>query len=183
VGVIGVAFFPERKPVPPPVVRRPIARPAPLPYDEYRPRFDPPSMNDGAAPSGPPMQHPRSAPTRSPSPAPAAAGGGASEPRRETAPAKRAAQAGAARDEVGQSGRINNLGTEFGETRESVVSSVAFERASPSHPALVVSVRYDDADGLSARGIDLSVLGYAQRLPVRDEPEAFPVSRFAQPPP
>jgi len=181
VGVIGVAFFPERK-RPPPVVRRPIARPAPPPYDEYRPRFDAPSMNDGAAPSGPPMQHPRPAPARSTAQAPAAAGGSASEARRESAPAKRAAQAGP-RDELGASGTINNLGTEFGETRQSVVSSVAFERASPTHPALVASVRYDDADGLSARGIDLSALGYSRRQPVSDEPEAFPVSHFAQPPP
>jgi hypothetical protein len=183
VGVIGVAFFPERKRPLPPVVRRPIARPAPLPYDdEYRPRFDEPSMNEHAAPSGPPIQHPRLAPPRSPAPAPAAAGGSARETRRESAPAKRAAQAGP-RDDLGASGTINNLGTEFGETRESVVSSVAFERASPTHPALVASVRYDDADGLSARGIDLSVLGYSRRPPLGDEPEAFPVSHFAEPPP
>ena len=78
---------------------------------------------------------------------------------------------------------MNNLGTEFGETRENVVSSVSFERASPTQPVLVSTLRYDDADGLSARGIDLSGLGYYQRSAPSAEPQAFPVSHFAQPPP
>jgi hypothetical protein len=100
-----------------------------------------------------------------------------------SAPARREAAKGAARDDFGPTDSVNNLGTEFGETRESVVSSVAFERASPTSPALIASLRYDDADGLSARGIDLSALGYSARLPANEEPEPFPGSHFAQPPP
>ena len=76
---------------------------------------------------------------------------------------------------------MNNLGTEFGERRHSAVSEVSFERQNPARPAQLVNLRYDDERGLAARGIDLSSLG---RRFVRDrhEPEAFPVSRFAQPP-
>jgi hypothetical protein len=179
VGVIGVAFFPERvRPPPQPVVRRPTPGPAPLPYDYDSPSFDGRS-SDKAAPA-PTLQHPRAVPPRAS--APASEGGGAAEARR--APAKREAAKGAPSDDLGGSDSVNNLGTEFGETRESVVSSVSFERASPTHPALLATVRYDDADGLSARGIDLSSLGYySRRPPVSDEPQAFPVSRFAQPPP
>jgi hypothetical protein len=57
---------------------------------------------------------------------------------------------------------------------------VAFERRSPTHPAAVLTLRYDDYEGLSARGIDLSSLGYAYRYEA--EPEPFPYRRFAQPP-
>jgi hypothetical protein len=73
------------------------------------------------------------------------------------------------------------LGTKYGETQESVVSSVPFERASATHPAWLGTLRYDDADGLTARGIDLSPYLYAR--PQYDEPQAFPVTRFSQPPP
>jgi len=184
VGVIGVAFFPERvrrPPPPPPIARRPMPRP--VPYDSYdSPSYDGRgASNDKAAPA-PTMQHPRAVPPRAS--APASEGAGAGEARRDRAPAKRDSAQGAPSDDLGGSGSVNNLGTEFGETRESVVSSVSFERASPTHPALLTTLRYDDADGLSARGIDLSVLGYYyRRPPMNDEPQAFPVSHFAQPPP
>jgi hypothetical protein len=143
VGVIGVAFFPERPRPPAPVMRRPIPRPAPLPYDYYGYNgYDRETQGGGAD---------RAAP---------------SEPRKsQAAPAS----------------GLNNLGTEFGENHESVVSSVPFERASATHPALLSTLRYDDADGLSARGIDVSPYLYGRQL--NDEPQPFPVSRFAQPPP
>lgn len=48
---------------------------------------------------------------------------------------------------------------------------VAFERRSKTHPSAVLSLRYDDYDGLQARGIDLSSLGYAYRD--EGEPQAF----------
>ena len=76
---------------------------------------------------------------------------------------------------------VNNLGTEFGERRHSAVVEVPFERQNPTRPTQLVSLRYDDASGLEARGIDLSSLGrrFVREL---DEPRAFPVSRFAEPP-
>jgi hypothetical protein len=171
VGVIGVAFFPERARPPEPVMRRPrpLPRPAPLPYDysrDGRNRGDLESDREG-------RREPAKPSTEGRADAPAAA-----SPRAESA-TKGRAEKRASRDDY--RGSVNNLGTEFGESRESVVSSVSFVRASPTHPALLSTLRYDDADGLEARGIDVS--GYAIRRGYPDEPQAFPVSRFAQPPP
>lgn len=47
------------------------------------------------------------------------------------------------------------LGTEFGERRHAPVRQVAFERRS-SRPTSTLSLRYDDARGLEAQGVDLS---------------------------
>jgi hypothetical protein len=182
VGIIGVAFFPERvrPPPPPPIARRPLPRPVPRPYEYSSPTFDGRgAANDKAAQGMPQFQHPRAIPPRASAPS----AGGTADRARDSSPSKREAAPGATQDELGSNDSVNNLGTEFGETRESVVSSVSFERASPTQPALVSTLRYDDADGLSARGIDLSALGYYRRQPPSDEPQAFPVSRFAQPPP
>jgi len=75
----------------------------------------------------------------------------------------------------------SNIGTEYAESQSSSVVEVAFERRSKTHPSAVLRLRYDDYDGLEARGIDLSSLGYADR---DSEPEPFPLSRnrFAPPP-
>ena len=176
VGVIGVAFFPERARPPAPVMRRPIPRPAPLPYDYYGYN----GYNRDSQAAGADRPEP-SAPGKSTQSAPAAAPrAAASEGRSADVERRRDAAKGAA-DDLGPSGNVNNLGTEFGETHESVVSSVPFERASATHPALLSTLRYDDADGLRARGIEISPYLYGRQL--NDEPQAFPVSRFAQPPP
>ena len=58
-------------------------------------------------------------------------------------------------------GGASNIGTEYGENQNSGAVEVAFERGSPTHPAAVLRLRYDDYAGLAARGIDLSSLGYA----------------------
>ncbi len=177
VGVIGVAFFPERVRPPAPVIRHPIPRPAPLPYDYYGHNSTGGSV-DQARRAPEPMK-PRAA---TPAPAaPTAASEGAGAPAERRRDSARGSADKGAWDDSSASGSVNNLGTEFGETRESVVSSVSFERASASHPALLSTLRYDDADGLTARGIDLSPYVYSRQ--VDDEPQAFPVSRFAQPPP
>lgn len=76
----------------------------------------------------------------------------------------------------------SNIGTEYGESQESNVIEVAFQRRSPTHPQAVLRIRYDDYQGLEARGVDLSSLGgYAERA--RAEPEPFPLSRRFAPPP
>jgi hypothetical protein len=62
----------------------------------------------------------------------------------------------------------------------SQVREVSFERENPRNPARVITLRYDDARGLQARGID--VFGDLRRAEV-SEPDAFPLSRFAPPPP
>jgi hypothetical protein len=174
VGVIGVAFFPERAHPPAPVIRRPIAvpRPAPVPYDYYG--------YNRSGPGGGSVDRAPSQATKSRAQPAAAPRAAASQDRGANDARRREAAKGAA-DDLGPSGSVNNLGTQFGETQQSVVSSVPFERASATHPALLSTLRYDDADGLSARGIDVSPYLYGRQT--LDEPEAFPVSRFAEPPP
>jgi hypothetical protein len=78
----------------------------------------------------------------------------------------------------------SNIGTEYGESEHDRVVEVAFERRTPSHPSALLTLRYDDYDGLEARGVDLSSLGYAYRYEAPDEPDPFPYnrSRFAPPP-
>jgi hypothetical protein len=76
----------------------------------------------------------------------------------------------------------DNLGTAYGERRTSLVTEVAFEREHPTRPAFTTTVRYDDRSGLVARGIDVSA--FDRRVVSRPRnPQAFPVSRFAEPPP
>lgn len=73
--------------------------------------------------------------------------------------------------------RVNDLGTEFGESRESRVREVGFVRRA-RNPEWVTTLRYDDVEGLRARGIDWTPL---DREPL--EPDPFPANRFASPPP
>ncbi|MCC6215726.1 MAG: hypothetical protein IT376_12750 [Polyangiaceae bacterium] len=129
VGVIGVAFFPER-------ARRPA-----IADDDTRRRPRPPA--------------PRSSPRRE----------GRSEGR------------GAAADRSAEA--PSGLGTEYGESRYDEAREVGFVRASPRRPERIVVVRYDDAEGLEARGIDL----WSRPRPHPHPAEPFPGSRFAPPPP
>lgn len=91
--------------------------------------------------------------------------------------AKRGRSAGAPAREAPRED-VNNLGTEYGETHRSSVIEVPFERRTAS-PARIVSLRYDDAEGLRSRGIAIAPPPRAWAQP---EPEPFPESRFAPPP-
>ncbi len=105
--------------------------------------------------------------------------------RRRPAPAKSKSSKKRRTDDTAESSprgdRKNNIGTEYGETRMSRVVGVAFQRASRTRPARVVTVRYDDAEGLRARGIRIRPM-HRQPVVRRDEPMAFPKRRFAPPP-
>jgi hypothetical protein len=76
---------------------------------------------------------------------------------------------------------VNNLGTEYGESRTSYVEEVRFVRASSDKPAYVAVLHYDNAAGLTARGIELEPRRYSYREP--RQPDPFPRNRFAPPPP
>ena len=78
-------------------------------------------------------------------------------------------------------GRTGNLGTEFGESKTSRVTEVSFVRQNRRRPAKIVSIRYDDAEGLEARGI--AVFRRHHRRHASGDPKPFPDSRFAPPPP
>ncbi len=81
------------------------------------------------------------------------------------------------RDDERPNGR---LGTEYGESGWSPVSEVPFRRQNPGRPDAVLTLRYDDADGLAARGLDVYPKPYWAAPPA---PEPFPRNRFAPPPP
>ena len=128
-------------------------RPPPVVHYEPRPL--------GRAAPTPPAEDAEQAP---PSPSPA------------TAPSKSAGGAASA--------SRPGLGTQFGETRESRVVETGFIRASSS-PMALSELRYDDRDGLLSRGIAIDPPVRDPRdaeNELRDTAQAFPQSRFAQPP-
>ncbi len=104
--------------------------------------------------------------------------------RARSAPAKRSAapSSAAPADERSSSARgdTGRLGTEFGESRMSSVTEVRFVRERSASPDRVIVVRYDDASGLEARGIE--VFGERPWRPASVGPDPFPRTRFAQPP-
>lgn len=152
VGVIGVAVFPE-KVRPQPVRRRPIPV---LPAS-------PPTRNDDSRNYYAPPSAPRAAES--------GAGAARDGYRGDDSPRKKSSASGP-----------SNIGTQYGESQQSSVVEVEFERRSKTHPVAVLRLRYDDYEGLQARGIDLSSVGYAYYGEPR-EPDPFPYSsRFAPPP-
>jgi hypothetical protein len=155
VGVIGVAFFRER-PVPPPPEPR-------MPRNEGRAegrpgRVPPPSARTAPAPAAPP------------SPAP-------------VDDAEQGASAGGVAPSRGanKSAERPGLGTEFGEEHDSRVTEVPFFRAA-ARPDAVYEVRYDDAEGLAARGIRVWRGERDEENARRDQAQPFSETRFAQPP-
>jgi hypothetical protein len=74
------------------------------------------------------------------------------------------------------------LGTQFGESHDSRVQEVEFRRAE-ARPMTVTELRYDDRQGLLARGIRLAPEGERDvENERRDRAQPFADSRFAQPP-
>jgi hypothetical protein len=95
-------------------------------------------------------------------------------------PASPAPKAGAARSAADEA--RPGLGTEFGESHDSYVTEVPFERAS-SVPSAVAELRYDDREGLIARGIRMAPRNVRDwENERRDHAQPFPETRFAQPP-
>jgi len=153
VGVIGVAFFRERRTV------------------RSRPRPVPPLS---VAPSVPPAAHDLEEPRPPPRSKHAASG---EDSRAPEAPSS--LRGSSRRVERNAPEEANNLGTEFGERRDSSVYEVYFERRS-REPDRLMTLRYDDADGLTRRGID--VFARHRDRPI-SPPDPFPAARFAEPPP
>lgn len=162
VGVIGVAFFGEQRP---PMPRpRPFAPYAPYEKEDWRARRADQAPSAGAGRSASSPEPSREESARAPSRKSAGRG---YDDSRYAPPAPE-------RDAPGR------LGTEYGESTSSPVSEVPFRRRSPSHPDVVLTLRYDDAQGLVARGFDVYDSG---EWPEPYAPDAFPRSHFAAPPP
>jgi hypothetical protein len=156
VGVIGVAFFPERPAPPPPVA------PVPAPH--------PSRSDDREAPA-------EYAPSASEAPAPTPAANTGSGSGRDLAGEAPAARARKAEERRG-------LGTEFGEARESHVTEIPFVRAEETSPSAVVVLRYNDRAGLLALGIPVDPPSWGDLdLRTRETADPFRSNRFAAPPP
>jgi hypothetical protein len=167
VGVIGVAFFPEREA--PRVTRR---------YDSY----DGPS-GSSASPPAKASEAPRAAP----SPAATNGVGGAGSFEEGQAADRAASAAPAARGRTSEpvaeaKKERSGLGTEFGEQRESHVEYVDFRRADQAHPGVVAELRYNDHDGLVSLGIPLDPPRPSE-VGLRETASPFPQNHFASPPP
>jgi hypothetical protein len=147
-----------------------VPRPPPRVIERPYPGYDPESWR---------MRDEQQAP-RSAAPAPA--------------PSSRAAEAEAGAPSASQAPAPQNrpgLGTEFGEAVSSPVQEVAFLRANPVSPSVVLGIRYNDRAGLIAMGVDLDAY-YAcwggrcdGEATLRETASPFPVvdRRFAAPPP
>jgi hypothetical protein len=178
VGVIGVAVFPERPRQRP----QPIARNTPAPSRPYSYEGGPRRMSERSA---------GNLGTTSPSSAAPAKEKASAESRGDDSSRELRASG---RSGSGASGyydyepppshapspSTDNLGTEYGESVDSAAREVAFVRANAKRPATVLTVRYDDEQGLEARGIEV----YPRRRPIAQAaPEPFPHNRFAPAPP
>jgi len=119
-------------------------------------------------------------------------GAGRGEPRSEAAPPPSAQGSASAEAAPGQGPEARRsldrsrpgLGTEFAERHDSHVEEVPFERAS-SHPAAVLTLRYDDRQGLLAAGVDLDrwAGGRPEEARRREYANPFRSSGYAEPPP
>jgi hypothetical protein len=157
VGVVGVAVFTERRPPPPPVYR-------PYPQPEPSWRDDEGYGEGGGASRGAPSAS-EAAPA---SPAPPSAADRSS---------------GLAGNKSAERKERPGLGTGFGEEHDSRVVEVAFERSSAT-PAALVTLRYDDRQGLVALGIDVDGWRSASRDRwQRDSAQPFRHDGFSEPPP
>lgn len=163
VGVIGVAFFPEQRPMPMP--RRPIE----VPRGGLEEREAAGTRTaDGYGRGGAGIQE---------EPAPEALGS-----RDVDAPAAAPSAARKSAERTRQEARPG-LGTEFGEARASAVVETRFVRQDSHNPHRVVVIRYNDREGLRAMGVPVDE---ACDSWLRRTADPFPATRpprpFARPP-
>lgn len=158
VGIIGVAVFREREPEV--IVRSP--RPRPYESEDRALGRRAPSKSSASSSS----DRYRSG---APAAAPSSSGSG-------YAAGESSRSYGA--DVMSEDGP-SNLGTEYGEAQYSRVRNTHFVREHATRPSQVITLRYDDEQGLLARGIRV----HPVVRPAYASPSAFPRNRFAPPPP
>lgn len=185
VGVIGVAFFEERRPPAPPRRPQPMAPRTRGVFGESGAageRWD----GDDLADALPAEEFVTSQGDAESGMGPASK----SSAQASAAPARGRAAGAASVDSVESAGAPRRmerpgLGTSFGESRQSVVSETRFVRANPGTPTRVVVLKYNDRKGLVAQGV------IVERRPPSDTwqratADPFPAAprhrRFAQPP-
>jgi len=175
VGVIGVAVFPERPRQRPAPIARPVAPRQPTYSSEGGPRRMTERSAGNLGTATPSAAAPAEEKSRAESSADTA-----SRARRGSGSSSDSYYEYEAPPSYAPSPSTDNLGTEYGESVDSSAREVAFVRANAKRPATVLTVRYDDEQGLEARGIEV----YPRRRPIAQAaPEPFPSNRFAPPPP
>jgi hypothetical protein len=77
----------------------------------------------------------------------------------------------------------SQLGTSYGESQYSAVTEVDFKRKRKRKPDAILTVYYDNLQGLQSRGINVTAPPIVN--PIAVEPQPFPQSQpgFAAPPP
>jgi hypothetical protein len=169
VGVIGVAFFQEAGQ---PALAIPPS-PPPRPYDYRSDLYDDDEFDVGDLGGGVPAGKSRKPSAKRGAPSadmPSASAEGAPAPRRYRQPC------------IGCESRRPGLGTEFGERRYSSVSWTRFVRKS-KRPTAIATLRYNNAAGLRALGINLGPTYNHDELMTRETANPFPGNGFATPPP
>lgn len=178
VGVIGVALFAEKE-APAIIVNDP-------PPPHHHPHPHPRDRVDYDAPTGGDMNAGESR-EASAEDAPAPAPPARSSSRRAPASANQGTGSVAPSTDVcctrSKKSERPGLGTEYGEQRYSAVSWTRFERAHPSQPTAVATLRYNDRAGLQALGIPVEPAPSHEELVTRETANPFPDSGFAEPPP
>jgi hypothetical protein len=160
VGVIGVATFKEQQ------ARRwgrapqPVAPPPRPYYEPYGGARDERSRGDAPAAESAPQ---------------------ASAPARKSSADESVGYGGSA--SFAPPPRGNRLGTEYGETTYSSVREVSFKRDNPRRPDGVITMYYDSREGLRARGVPVDPPPPPVYYNPPYNPQPFPDSRFAPPPP
>lgn len=194
VGVIGVAFFPERSRPSIAIPDQPIIHPHPRPRPRPRPYWR--RHRDGNAHSGASKRKRPSRPADLDSddraqadeaPAPSGGVGGQVAP---PPPRTRTArpQHRRIRPRPEYKPRVRpGLGTMYGEQRHSAIQYTKFVRASAHRPAARAELRYNNSSGLRAMGIVIRNHRDPYDSQVRHTADPFPADhgrrRFANPPP
>lgn len=179
VGVIGVAFFPERVAPSP----QPLAKPLP------EPRYPEPQYETPRAPApkkrtngrGPRPRDSNASESSSSAPSSRSAAGSSAKGKSSYGETEMRDDAATRPEGTG------NLGTEYGERNYSPAREVSFSRQNAKNPRYLVRLYYDDESGLSARGIQVRPPPRCDDpcclRPCYSEPDPFPATRFAPPPP
>jgi hypothetical protein len=193
VGVIAVALFEEKAEPQPEIILDGAPPPPPVRYRNYDedddsvssadaprqragagPRADKPAKDRVAsrAKKAAAAEAPSATMMRRPPASPAPTGGYA--PQTESYGDEEDAAPADGRERLG-------LGTEFGEQRSSAASYTRFVRA-PGRPIAVAELRYNDAAGLMALGINVQPLPDAGEIMTRETADPFPGDHFARAP-
>ena len=197
VGVIAVALFEEEAPPP----EQQIVTPNPYRYeDDVDASAKAPSQSGGrawhdyakddGATASRPTEHAAAKRAPAPPPTTTAAPAGATGADSRRVASSDAAKAAPSDNEGGYyqpttpdpapATHRPGLGTEYGETRYSSASYTRFVR-SAARPVAIAELRYNDAPGLMALGIQLEPLPGPDEMMVRETADPFPGDHFSRP--